>query len=95
MKVLDGVVNGSLEATERGIYYLDRDSMDSGSRWFEATGAITRLRYFDFATGASTTVAPNIGNAAYGISASRDGRTVFFSRVDQSTDELMLVEGFR
>jgi hypothetical protein len=29
------------------------------------------------------------------LSASRDGRTVFFSKVDSSADELMLVENFR
>jgi hypothetical protein len=55
----------------------------------------TRLRYFDFATSRSTTVATNLGTIGLGLSATRDGRTVFFARVDSSTDELILVDNFR
>jgi hypothetical protein len=29
------------------------------------------------------------------LSASRDGRTVFFSRIDSAVDELMVVDDFR
>ena len=55
----------------------------------------TRLRYFDFATSQSTTVASNLGTVGLGMSATRDGRTIFFSRVDSSIDELIVVENFR
>jgi hypothetical protein len=70
-------------AGEAGAFFTDRPSGD------------TRLQYFDFATLRSTTVASNLGTVAFGLSASRDGRTVFFSRVDSAVDELMLVENFR
>jgi hypothetical protein len=58
-------------------------------------GGDTRLQYFDLATGRSTTVAHNLGTVGFGLSASRDGRTIFYSRVDSSVDELMLVDDFR
>ena len=32
------------------------------------------------------------GQDAPGVTASRDGRTIFYARVDSSTDELMLVD---
>jgi hypothetical protein len=55
----------------------------------------TRLQYFDFATRRSTTVARNLGNVYLGLTASRDGRTIFYSRIDSSVDDLMLVENFQ
>jgi hypothetical protein len=40
-------------------------------------------------------VARNLGVIGPGLSASRDGRTIFYSRVDSAVDELMLVENFQ
>ena len=40
-------------------------------------------------------MATNLGTVGLGLSATRDGRTMFFSRVDSSTDELILVDNFR
>ena len=40
-------------------------------------------------------IASNLGAVNFGLSASTDGRTIFFSRIDSSVDDLMLVEGFR
>jgi hypothetical protein len=40
-------------------------------------------------------VAENLGTVGFGLTASRDGRTVFFSRVDSSIDELIVVDNFR
>jgi len=37
----------------------------------------------------------HIGAVTAGLSASRDGRTLFFSRADSAVDELMLVDLFR
>ena len=55
----------------------------------------TRLQYFDLETRRSTTVARNLGNVYLGLTASPDGRRIFYSRVDSSMDDLMLVENFR
>jgi serine/threonine protein kinase len=83
VKVLDGVVGRAFMVLERGIYYIDQPS------------GVTRLQFFDFATGKSTTVAGNLGRIVQGLTASPDGRTILYSRVDASGDDLMLVENFR
>jgi serine/threonine protein kinase/WD40 repeat protein len=83
VKVIDGVVWSSFWLLDKGIYYIDR-----------AAGE-TRLEFFDFATHRPTTVARNLGDVRGGFSASPDGRTILFTRVDSSVDDLMLVENFR
>ena len=82
-KVLDGVVLGAFAVLDRGIYYIDRPVGES------------RLQYFDLATHKSTTVARDLGNVFLGLTASQDGRTIFYSRLDSSLDDLILVENFR
>jgi Tol biopolymer transport system component/DNA-binding winged helix-turn-helix (wHTH) protein len=94
MKVIEGVVLGNFDVVEGGVYYIDRVSGEPGSFTDRPDGE-TRLRYFDFATSQSVTVATNLGAIGLGLSATRDGRTVFFSRVDSSADELILVDNFR
>ena len=83
VKVLDGVVWFNYCLVENGAYYIDR------------LGGETRLQYLNFVTGKSTTVARNLGEVAAGLTASPDGRTILFTRVDSSIDDLMLVEDFR
>jgi hypothetical protein len=73
----------SFEVVESGIYYFERLTGES------------RLRYFDFATRQSTVAADNLGNVNPGLTASPDGRTILYSRVDTSINNLMLVENFR
>jgi hypothetical protein len=68
---------------DRGIYYLDRPAGE------------TRLQFYDFATRSTKTVAANLGGVSGGLTASSDGRTILYSRVDSSVDDLMLVESFR
>ncbi len=83
VKLADNVLSNSFEVIDAGIYYM------------EQSGSETRLQFFSFATRRSTTVASKLGTLAPGIGVSRDGRTIFFSRADSSTDDLMLVENFR
>lgn len=95
VKLLEGVVLGAFDVVEGGIYYLDRVSGEAGGFYSDLQGGETRLQYFDFSTRRSTMVAHNLGTVGSGLSASRDGRMVFFSRVDSSVNELMLVDNFR
>jgi tricorn protease-like protein len=73
----------SFAVVDRGIYYIEHVPGD------------TRLKYFDLSTRQSTVVASNLGNVVLGLSATPDGRSILFSRVDSSVDDLMLVENFR
>jgi hypothetical protein len=82
VKVADDALPNSLEAVDSGIYFLD-----------PADG--TRLQFLNFATRRSSTVASKLGTVSGTIGVSRDGRTIYFSRVDSSIDDLMLVEHFR
>ncbi len=95
VKVLEGVVLGNFVVLEGGIYYIDRPSGEGGIYYIDRPSGETRLQYFDFATRRSTTVARNLGNVDLGLTASPDGRTILYSRVDSSVDDLMLVENFR
>ena len=54
-----------------------------------------RLQYFDFATRRSRMVAGNLGEVDVPLTASSDGRLIFYPRLDSSFDDLMLVENFR
>ena len=94
-KVLDGVVRGAFAVLERGIYFIDRPSGNAGVLSMDRPSGETRLQYFDFATGKSNTVAHQLGDVFLGLTASKDGHTIFYSRVDSSLDDLMLVENFR
>jgi dipeptidyl aminopeptidase/acylaminoacyl peptidase len=83
-KILEGIVWWNLDLIDQGLYYIDRGE-----------GGETRLRFFDFATGKSTTTAQNLGNVRCCLTATADGRTIFYAREDSSVDDLMLVENFR
>jgi Tol biopolymer transport system component len=83
VKVIDGVYMRGFVVLDSGIYYVDI-----------LTGE-TRLQFYDFATGRSSIVARNLGDVRTGLTASRDGRTIMYTRMDSSVDDLMLVENFR
>jgi dipeptidyl aminopeptidase/acylaminoacyl peptidase len=83
VKVLDRVIWYNFCLVKKGAYYIDR------------LGGEHRLQYLDFITGRSATVAHNLGEVGAGLTAAPDGRTILFTRVDTSTDDLMLVENFR
>jgi hypothetical protein len=83
VRLLENVLAMNFAVVDRGIYYLER------------TLGEARLRYFNLSTRQSTLIAGNLGNFGFGLTASPDGRTILFSRVDSSVDDLMLVENFR
>ena len=86
VKVLEGVQRSCYTVLDGGIYYIEQLDGPAGQ---------TRLQYFDFSNSTSRTVAQNLGNVGLSLSASRDGRTILYSRYDSSVDDLMLVENFR
>jgi Tol biopolymer transport system component/DNA-binding winged helix-turn-helix (wHTH) protein len=94
-KVLEGVVLGNFAVFESGIYYIDRPSGGGGFFAIDGTSGEARLQYFDIATRRATTVARNLGNVDIGLTVAPDGRTILYSRVDSSIDDLTLVENFR
>jgi hypothetical protein len=95
VRLFDGVVLGSFDVTDKGIYFIDRLSGEFGGFFNDRPGGETRLQYFDFLSERITTVARNLGWIGFGLSASRDGRTVFYSRIDSAVEELMVVDDFR
>jgi hypothetical protein len=95
VKMLEGVVLVNFVVLEGGIYYIDRSSGEGGLNYIDRPSGETRLQYFDLATRRSITMARNLGNVDVGLTASPDGRTILYSRVDSSVDDLMLVEHFR
>ncbi len=80
---MDRVNSTSFDVVDGGIYYLERVAGD------------TRLQYFDLAARKTITVADSLGNVDFGLDASADGRTILFTRIDSSVNDLMLVENFR
>ncbi len=80
----DHVINGAFAVTAGGLYYA-------------ATTPDVRMEFFDFATRKSTVVARNPGEGAEvgGLTASADGRTLLYARLQSAVDDLMLVERFR
>jgi serine/threonine protein kinase len=95
VKVLEGVVLGNYVVLERGIYYVDRPTGTPGLYYVDPPRAGARLLYFDLARGRSTVVATDLGGADLPLAASHDGRTILYGRMDASTADLMVVEGFR
>jgi dipeptidyl aminopeptidase/acylaminoacyl peptidase len=83
VKITEGVHSTSFDVLDSGIYYIERLPRE------------TRLQYFDLASGKAITVAGNLGNVDFGLGASPDGRTILFTRIDSSVNDLMLVENFR
>jgi Tol biopolymer transport system component/DNA-binding winged helix-turn-helix (wHTH) protein len=94
-KVVEGIVLGNFDVVEGGLYYIDRVGREPGTFFSDKPNGETQLRYFDFYTSRSSTVAEHLGSVGFGLTATRDGRTVLFSRVDSSIDELVVVEDFR
>jgi hypothetical protein len=82
-RVLDGVILSAFAVVETGIYYIDQHANQR------------RLQFFHFDSRTSTTVASDLGEVRPLLTASPDGRTILYTRVDSSVNDLMLVENFR
>jgi dipeptidyl aminopeptidase/acylaminoacyl peptidase len=95
VKVLEGVFLTNYVVLDRGIYYIDLPAGQGGVHYSDKPSGETRLQYFDFTTRRSNTVASNLGEVDNPLTATPDGRTILFARVDSSVDDLMLVENFR
>jgi serine/threonine protein kinase len=83
VKVLEGVIQWAFTVFDKGVYYIDQPEGQA------------RLQFYDSATGRSTTVARNLGEVNLGLTVSPDGRTILFSKVTSSINDMMLVENFR
>jgi Tol biopolymer transport system component/DNA-binding winged helix-turn-helix (wHTH) protein len=94
-KVVEGVVRAAFAVIDKGVYYIDQPSGTGGLLYTDRPLGETRLQFFDFTTRRTTTVAGNLGNVFLGLTASRDGHAILYSRVDFSMDDLMLVDKFR
>lgn len=94
-KILDGVILANFAVLAGGIYYIDRPSAERGIHYVDIPTGEVRLRYFDLATRKFTTVAPNLGNVDTPLTVSPDGRTILYTRLDASVNDLMLVANFR
>ena len=101
-QVLEGVSERAFEVLEQGIYYVER--LGAGAKRIGVSSPVTILwggmtgRGFD----SSSSHLPNpecwrsSGNASgYGLAVSPNARTVVFSRLDNPTSDLMMVENFR
>jgi len=94
-KVVDGVVLGNYVVLEQGIYFVDRPSGQQELYYADRPSGRTRLLYWDLVARRSNVVANGVGGGDVPLSASRDGRTILYGRMDASIADLMLVEDFR
>jgi hypothetical protein len=78
-----------------GIYFIDRPTGDAGVHYVDLPSAESRLRYFDFTSRKITIVAPNLGRVDLPLTATADGRTILYPRLDATVHDLMLVANFR
>jgi hypothetical protein len=83
VKLLDDVMRSAFDVVDDGIYYLAESSGQS------------RLEFLDFATNRSSIVADDLGRVQPFLAVAPDRRTILYTRVDASGDDLMLVNRFR
>jgi dipeptidyl aminopeptidase/acylaminoacyl peptidase len=94
-KIVDSVYYGIFDVAEKGIYYIAQTPAATTARPGDPLAVDTQLQFYSFATGKNVTIVASLGLPGGTLSTSRDGRTIFFTRIDASADELMLVDNFR
>lgn len=100
-KVLDGVNERAFAVLEKGIYYVERLGATNTGGYFMGGLALSgptaraRLRFFDFASAQSRILADLGERVGLGLGVSPDGRTILFTRADNPSSDLMMVENFR
>jgi Tol biopolymer transport system component/DNA-binding winged helix-turn-helix (wHTH) protein len=100
-RVLEGVSHRGFVVLEKGIYYIEQLGLpktdwafDVGMGFLGRRGR-ARLRFLEFASARSRVVADIGERLGLGLGVSPDGRTIVFTRVDNPTSDLMMVENFR
>ena len=88
---LVGSVNPySYFVAKHGIYFVEGNSPSSrGSNYAES------LKFLDLTNGKVTEVVPIHGRVGFGLTVSRDGRTILYTHADNTGPDLMMLEGFR
>jgi len=100
-KVLDAVSERAFVVLEKGIYYVERQGATNtgsyvfGGLVFSGPDARPLLRFFDFASAQSRILADLGERVGRGLGVSPDGRTILFTRADNPSSDLMMVENFR
>jgi len=69
--------------------------MDLGIYYIHRAGEEIQLRFLNFATDKSTIVARNVGTSELGLTATPDGRTILYTRIEPPAGDIMLAENFR
>ena len=73
--------------TDRGIYFIPAPAVPNLP--------FSSIQFFDFVTQKISVIGTTDKQAEYGLTASPDGRSILYTRLDQEATELMLVEDFR
>lgn len=86
VKVLDALLSfNPLTASAAGVYYMPGDR----------SGGPNTIMFYDFEDGSKRVVYRSKKTLSSGLAVTGDERTLYFSQVDASGSDLMIVEGFR
>jgi Tol biopolymer transport system component len=100
-RVVDGVSKRAFAPTDAGIYYIEAEPQRAtapltlGMIGRPIRNPVGRIRFLEFSSGQNTYVSELIEGISLGLAASRDGRTVLFTKTDSPTADLVMVENFR
>jgi Tol biopolymer transport system component/DNA-binding winged helix-turn-helix (wHTH) protein len=83
-QVLTSVCCLNFAVMDQGIYFIPEPPPEGNSS----------VKFLNFATGKTTTIAKLSGSSGYGSSVSRDGKWLLYSQYEQKGADLVLVENF-